>query len=98
MTHGRPQANLDEEPAHGGHDDEVVVDARSNEQDEVTDRLERLKFLPTYGDGKDPDEDGAHTVEDHSCRSAHGLGDCQSGEVKESDAYNETDRGQEEQR
>ena len=93
---GLPPANLDHEPADGRHDDEVVVDASADKEDEIADGLQRLKLLPADGEGEDPDEYGAHAVEHHPGCSAHRLSDGEAGEIKERNTDDEPKRGDEE--
>ena len=85
----REHAN--ENPLHRRSYDDVVVDARTHKQDEVTDRLERLEVLPHYRQGEDPDEDRTDAVEHHTRSGTHGFGHRQPGKVEESDAHNETE-------
>ena len=80
--------------AHQGHEDQVVVEARANEENEVAHRLEELKCLPLDGKRKGPDENSPNTVQDHTSGGIHPLRDGETGEVEEGDADDEAKVGQ----
>ena len=88
------RARLPQQESDRREEDEVVVYARPDEQNGVADGLEVLEVLPAHDEREGPDEDGPDAVQDHSGGGAHLLRDGQSGEVKESDADDETDVGE----
>ena len=77
------------------HEDEVIVHAGADEQNDVANRLEEFKVLPANNEREGPDEDGTDTIQHHPRGGAHLLGDGKAGEVEEGDADNQAQVGKE---
>ena len=80
--------------AESGQEDEVIVHAGADEEDQVANRLHELELLPPDDQGEDPDEDGTDTIENHPRGGAHFLGDRQAREIEEGDAHDEPNVGE----
>lgn len=69
-----------------GPDDDVVIKEHAQDKDHEAHHLSPVEVLPAHSQAEQPDEQGAHTVQHHTCRGAQLLGHTDARKVKEGDA------------
>jgi len=75
-----------------GAEEQVVVDAGADDEQDEAEGLQILEIFPPDGQGVDPNDEGADAVDDHSCRGAHFFRHTDPGEIEESNADNVSDQ------